>query len=388
MRAGIGQREGQDHAAQRADLTDHAACNRRRGGPTQRNQLEERPVAHAHHREATNEQGHGRRERNGGPRSEEGGDDSHEDDRNREDAAQLVRQPAAEHAHDAPGQHRAGRVVFRLGLLDAESVVEEGGQVRPHAHVSAERDDVHGIEHPAVRLPQAFDVVQKRVVALAVRRFLGKDEHGQKRQEHEQPRETIDGVPAVSLRELGREERCDGRAAVARPGNAHRQPLRLRWEPAGTQRQSHAEARPGDTQQDAHRQHAAVRIHVKIAERHRHHDAGHLYQRRVLSPDVLGHDAEREPHQRARHRGQRDHQGRLIRGEMIRLGDERCHRPVEHPHGEAKIEVKEGGDECGRMPRLHECFDVGHDLFPYFPDRDWSWSPISQEHANKLKNTL
>ena len=53
---GIGQRVGQDRAAQRADLADHAARDRRRGGPAQRHELEQRAVAQSQRREAAHEQ--------------------------------------------------------------------------------------------------------------------------------------------------------------------------------------------------------------------------------------------------------------------------------------------------------------------------------------------
>ena len=130
-----------------------------------------------------------------------------------------------EYPHDAAHEHGQGRVIFRFGLLDAKPIMKEGGQIGAHAHISAEGDDVNGVEHPAIRLPQALDVVDEGLVALAVRRFLSEDEHGQERQQHEHSGEAVDGVPAVGLGKLGREERGDGRATIAGPGNTHRQAL-------------------------------------------------------------------------------------------------------------------------------------------------------------------
>ncbi len=55
--------------------------------------------------------------------------DPHQHHGHRDDAAEFVRQIAAEHAHAAAQEDRAGRVIFRLRLVDAELVVEEGRQV-------------------------------------------------------------------------------------------------------------------------------------------------------------------------------------------------------------------------------------------------------------------
>ena len=63
---------------------------------------------------------------------------------------------------------------------------------------------------------------------------------------------SIDMLPAEVHGEARSKERCKRGAAVAGSGDAHRESLVLFGKPSGAKRQSDAEARAGDAQQNSH----------------------------------------------------------------------------------------------------------------------------------------
>ncbi|BAR47059.1 hypothetical protein Maq22A_c27765 [Methylobacterium aquaticum] len=197
-------------------------------------------------------------------------------------------------------------------------------------------------------------------LVLAVRRLLGEDDHDGERDQHERAGEAVDRLPAIGLGERRREQHGEHGARVAGPGDAHRQALVLRREPARAEGQGDAEGRARDAEQHAHGEHVGERVHQEEAVGHRQDDQRHLGDRGVLAPDILGEHAEGKAHDRAGQDRQRDHEPGLGRRELVVLGDERTHGAVEHPDRETEIEVQECGEQGRGMARLHHGLETGH----------------------------
>ncbi len=149
-------------------------------------------------------------------------------------------------------------------------------------------------------------------------------------------------------------ERCYRRAAVARTGNAHGQPLVLPGEPSGTERERHAKAGSCNAQQNAHGQHVVESVNEEKTVQQSDDDGRHLNDGGILSADVLREDAQRKAHECAGQCGDRDHEADLRRAQMKGLGNERAHGAVQHPDRKTEVEVKKCGDQRRRVTRLQK----------------------------------
>ncbi len=158
------------------------------------------------------------------------------------------------------------------------------------------------------------------------------------------------------------EEGGNGRAAVAGTGDAHRESFVLLGKPACTERQSHAETGAGDAQQNTHGEHVGEGVHKQEAVHECYADRGHLHDGGVLATDVLAKHTEREAHERAGERGHGHHEADLRRGEVVLLGDEGGHRAVEHPDGEAEVEVEKRRKQRRGVAGLEEHLGIRHGL--------------------------
>src|SRR5437899_3096386 len=70
--------------------------------------------------------------------------------------------------------------------------------------------------------------------------------------------------------------------------------------------------------------------------------------------------AQREAHEGARQDRHRDHESLLRGGELVGLADERRHRTVEDPDGEAEVEIEEGGEQGRRVPGFQKSAETRH----------------------------
>jgi hypothetical protein len=97
-------------------------------------------------------------------------------------------------------------------------------------------------------------------------------------------------------------------------------------------------------------------VNEEKAVEQRYYDGRHLHDGGVLTAGVLRDDPKRESHQGATEGRHGNHQARLRRTQMEGLGIEGAHGAVQHPAGEAEVEVKKSGEKGARASPVGNAF--------------------------------
>ena len=189
------------------------------------------------------------------------------------------------------------------------------------------------------RILSTFGISGKRPGRRLPRAILGEDDEHRQGQKQRHQGEAEDEVPAPHLGQAGAEERGQGRAAIARPGNSHRQPLILGRIPSAGQRQGGGEAGPRNAQEQAHQQDLAETVGPEPAHEQRDDRQCHAQNAGAPRSDLVRQHAEHQPQHRPAQQGNGNHQALLGVGEAELRDDRIGQRADQDPDHEADIEV-------------------------------------------------
>ena len=182
-------------------------------------------------------------------------------------------------------------------------------------------------------------------------------EHGERRQERDQ-RQAEHGVPAPGHGEPRAEERGQGRAAVAGPGDPHHQPLEAGRVPAARQRQRRGEARPRHAQQQADQQHLGEAIRPEPAEQQGQRRQRHPQDGGPTGADPVGQGPQHQPQHGPAEQRHRHHQA-LLRVRQAEVRRDRVRqRAGDQPDHAAHVEIQEGAEQRRRMAGAAEFAQV------------------------------
>ncbi len=158
-------------------------------------------------------------------------------------------------------------------------------------------------------------------------------------------------MPADLLGHARRGQGGDQGSGVAGSGDAHGQALLLGRVPAAGQGEGHDEAGAGDAEQEPEAQHLGVAPGSQPSPPQRDQGEAERRETGAAGSETIDQRAQDQPEHRAAKRGHGHHQPLLERRQLEVGGDRGPEGPEEHPDHERHVEVEEGGDQAGGVPR-------------------------------------
>ncbi len=271
------------------------------------------------------------------------------------DAAETVRQGAAQWTHQAATEDAGGGVVAGGDRAQAILVVEVAGQGAGQADEAAEGHAIEEHEPPAVAVAQGLEVIGHGFGFWPLGGVLGQPGEKHQGQHQRDQREAEHVGPA----EGHGHDRCDQRsehgARVTSTGNAHGLALMLWRIPLGRQRQGHGERSTGHTQEQAEQQGLFVAVDTQFPGAEQRADHDHLaHHAGGFWRDPVGQQAHEQTQHGASQDRRRDHQAALLGGQVQVGGDLYRQWAEQVPDHEAQVEVEEGREQGRGMAGFPE----------------------------------
>ena len=341
------EQERREEPAQTAEGADEAGHRAGVFWEVLRHQLEDGAVPQSHqHRapERADRERHHRRPRQEQREQRHSSEDPRQDLR----AANPIRQPPAERAHERGEHDEPCRAQSGVGGRQAELRAQQRRQVDRERDEAAECQEIEGAEQPGGgRAPQDRGHRGDRGGTPGVRGIPRQQEVGDRPGQENRAGAAKYHLPAQAGRDHGAGEDRQRLPHRPQPVDAEGRALASRRGPAGHERGADREGRSGHADEERRDEERAV------TAGHRHDERGERREREErredeASAESIGQHAHRQPRQRAEQHRHRHQERGLGCGQSVEAGEDRGEPADETPRRERERERDRREDQRAR----------------------------------------